>query len=274
MASTASSRTNRPTKLTDASQERPRYDDRTGPRLDRPDVRSRRQVRKLKSLTRRQAMAHPAPHRDRSCWFWARATARSAARWPSSSPRRGSQAGRSRGSGIRSVDDFPAAPEVVEDADTFAGNARKKASELARALSHWVIADDSGLAVDALWARQASFRRGTPVSPPNDEANNRKVSRPRAKRPTIAAARPFAARWRWLTRRNNPARGRGCLPRAIDPRARGPAGFGYDPLFLIPEYHKTFGELSPLVKHQLSHRARAFALLRRGLERMIVARRP
>ncbi len=68
---------------------------------------------------------------------------------------------------------------------------------------------------------------------------------------------------------DDPARSRGCLPRAIDPRARGPAGFGYDPLFLIPEYHKTFGELSPLVKHQLSHRARAFASFAAGLERMI-----
>ena len=47
---------------------------------------------------------------------------------------------------------------------------------------------------------------------------------------------------------------------------RGAGGFGYDPLFLIPEYHKTFGELSPLVKHQLSHRARAFAALRPGLD--------
>jgi XTP/dITP diphosphohydrolase len=50
---------------------------------------------------------------------------------------------------------------------------------------------------------------------------------------------------------------------------RGHAGFGYDPLFLIPEYHRTFGELSTLVKHQLSHRARAFARMRRDLERMI-----
>jgi XTP/dITP diphosphohydrolase len=50
---------------------------------------------------------------------------------------------------------------------------------------------------------------------------------------------------------------------------RGSGGFGYDPLFLIPEYHKTFGELSALVKHQLSHRARAFARLRSGLERLI-----
>ena len=51
-----------------------------------------------------------------------------------------------------------------------------------------------------------------------------------------------------------------------EPRA---GGFGYDPLFLIPEYHKTFGELSPLVKHQISHRARAFGHLRNELERMI-----
>ena len=49
----------------------------------------------------------------------------------------------------------------------------------------------------------------------------------------------------------------------------GDAGFGYDPLFLIPEYHKTFGELSPLVKHHLSHRSRAFAHLRPNLERLI-----
>jgi XTP/dITP diphosphohydrolase len=48
----------------------------------------------------------------------------------------------------------------------------------------------------------------------------------------------------------------------ILPKARGDGGFGYDPLFLIPEYHRTFGELSPRVKHALSHRARALAQLR------------
>ena len=53
--------------------------------------------------------------------------------------------------------------------------------------------------------------------------------------------------------------------------ARGPGGFGYDPLFLIPEYHKTFGELGALAKHQLSHRARAFARLRPALDRLIAA---
>ena len=59
------------------------------------------------------------------------------------------------------------------------------------------------------------------------------------------------------------------MPRPADPRAAGSGGFGYDPLFLIPEYHRTFGELSPLVKHQLSHRARAFARLRPAIDRMI-----
>jgi XTP/dITP diphosphohydrolase len=51
---------------------------------------------------------------------------------------------------------------------------------------------------------------------------------------------------------------------------RGSGGFGYDPLFLIPEFHRTFGELSPRVKHALSHRARALAQLRPVLRRLAI----
>src|SRR5271156_6426002 len=77
---------------------------------------------------------------------------------------------------IRSVDDFgAAAPEVIEDADTFAGNARKKASELAGALEVWVVADDSGLTVDALGGAPGVFSARYAGEPTNDEANNRKV---------------------------------------------------------------------------------------------------
>ena len=53
---------------------------------------------------------------------------------------------------------------------------------------------------------------------------------------------------------------------------RGRGGFGYDPLFLIPEYHRTFGELSPRVKHALSHRGRALARLRPALRRLLLHR--
>ena len=173
---------------------------------------------------------------------------------------------------IRSVDDFgAAAPEVIEDAETFAGNARKKASELAQALAVWVLADDSGLAVDALGGAPGVFSARYAGEPTNDEANNRKVlealaetaddRRGAAFHCALALADPSGT-----IRLEAEGICRGRLTREI----RGPAGFGYDPLFLILEYHKTFGELSPLVKHQLSHRARAFALLRRRVERMIL----
>ena len=171
---------------------------------------------------------------------------------------------------IRSVDDFPGAPEVVEDAGTFAGNARKKASELARALLVWVVADDSGLTVDALGGAPGVFSARYAGEPTDDDANNRKVLEALAATPddrrgaafrcTLALADPAGE-----IRLEAEGACRGQLTR----EPRGPAGFGYDPLFLIREYHKTFGELSPLVKHQLSHRARAFASFRRGLERMI-----
>ena len=100
---------------------------------------------------------------------------------------------------IRSVDDFPGSPEVVEDADTFAGNARKKASELARALSVWVVADDSGLTVDALGGAPGVFSARYAGEPTNDEANNRKVvDAARGNYSERPAGPRFAARWRSL----------------------------------------------------------------------------
>jgi XTP/dITP diphosphohydrolase len=171
---------------------------------------------------------------------------------------------------IRSVDDFASAPEVVEDAASFAGNARKKAVELARALSHWLIADDSGLAVDALDGAPGVLSARYAGEPADDAANNRKLleatggfddpRRGAAFHCAVALADPSGA-----IRLEAAGICRGRLTREL----RGSGGFGYDPLFLIPEYHATFGELSPLVKHQLSHRARAFSHLRRGIERMI-----
>ncbi len=171
---------------------------------------------------------------------------------------------------IRSLDEFPGVPDVVEDADTFAGNARKKASEVARALGTWVLADDSGLTVDALGGAPGVYSARYAGEPCDDEANNRKLlaavadlpddRRGAAFRCALALADPSGE-----IRLEAEGACRGRLTR----EPRGPRGFGYDPLFLIPEYHKTFGEQSVLVKHQLSHRARAFAKLRAGIDRMI-----
>ncbi len=173
---------------------------------------------------------------------------------------------------IRSIDEFPATPDVVEDADTFAGNARKKAAEGARALHCWVLADDSGLAVDALKGAPGVFSARFAGEPSDDDANNTKVldamsAVPEADRGAAFHCALALADPAGTIRVETEGICRGRLTR----ETHGAGGFGYDPLFLIPEYHKTFGELSPLVKHQLSHRACAFARLRRALIRMIAA---
>lgn len=171
---------------------------------------------------------------------------------------------------IRSLADFDTSIEVVEDAETFAGNARKKASETAVALGRWVLADDSGLTVDALGGAPGVLSARYAGEHGDDEANNRKVlealdgvddeHRGAAFVCALALSDPSG------TIRLETAGA--CRGRIIH-GPRGANGFGYDPLFLVPEYHQTFGELSALVKHQLSHRARAFSALRPRLDRLV-----
>ena len=167
---------------------------------------------------------------------------------------------------LETLELYPESPEVVEDLDTYAGNARKKAAETASAIGRWVLADDSGLSVDALNGAPGVYSARYAGVHGDDIANNRKLlevlgavaddRRGAAFVCALALADPSGA-----IRLEAEGRCRG----RITHEARGPGGFGYDPLFLIPEYHRTFGELSPLVKQQLSHRARAFAHLRLGL---------
>ena len=76
---------------------------------------------------------------------------------------------------VKALDAYPDVPDVVEDADTFAGNARKKASEVARTLGLWVLADDSGLAVDALQGAPGVYSARYAGEPADDAANNRKL---------------------------------------------------------------------------------------------------
>jgi XTP/dITP diphosphohydrolase len=133
-----------------------------------------------------------------------------------------------------------------------------------------VLADDSGLAVDALGGAPGVYSARYAGAHGDDEANNRKLLEALADVPderrgaafvcALALADPSGT-----IRLETEGACRGRITRM--PRGRN--GFGYDPLFLIPEYHRTFGELSALVKHQLSHRSRAFARLRTGLDRLI-----
>ncbi len=173
---------------------------------------------------------------------------------------------------IRTLDDFDADFDVVEDADTFAANARKKASETALALGHWVVADDSGLSVDALNGAPGVYSARYAGTHGDDAANNRKLLEALEKVPDEKRGAAFVCSLalsdpKGVIRLESAGACRGRIIREI----RGNQGFGYDPLFLIREYHVTFGELSALVKHQLSHRSRAFAEFRRGLDRLLAS---
>ncbi|MDB5350408.1 MAG: Non-canonical purine pyrophosphatase [Planctomycetota bacterium] len=171
---------------------------------------------------------------------------------------------------IHTLADFPDLPETVEDAPTFAGNARKKASEAAAALNSWVIADDSGLSVDALDGAPGVFSARYAGTHGDDDANNRKLLAALTDVPDDRRGAAFVCALavsdpsgKIVAETEGQCRGR------ITREVSGSGGFGYDPLFLIREYHKTFGELGPIVKHQLSHRARAFMRLRPRLERLL-----
>ena len=171
---------------------------------------------------------------------------------------------------ITTLAEFSELPETVEDAETFAGNARKKASEAAKALGAWVVADDSGLAVDALDGAPGVYSARYAGVHGDDASNNRKLLEALANVPDVRRGAAFVCALAVAGPDGDivaetEARCRGRITHEL----RGSGGFGYDPLFLILEYHKTFGELGSLVKHQLSHRARAFAKLRPMLERTL-----
>jgi XTP/dITP diphosphohydrolase len=171
---------------------------------------------------------------------------------------------------LRDLTQYPDAPEVVEDGATFADNARKKAVELARHLGQWVLGEDSGLVVPALNGRPGVYSARYAGKQGDDDANNARLLAELAPLPddrraayyvcTTALADPAGE-----VRAEAEGRCHGVIPR----QARGTGGFGYDPLFLIPEYHRTFGELSARVKHALSHRGRALARLRPALRRLL-----
>ena len=161
-----------------------------------------------------------------------------------------------RGVECATLDAYPGVPEVVEDRDTLEGNAEKKAVETARACGAWALADDTGLEVEALGGAPGvlSARWSGPGCSYAD--NCAKLLRELA---GVPAPRRRAS-FRTVMALSDPS-GRiefaeGRLDGAIAERGSGAGGFGYDPLFALPD-GRTLAELSPDEKNALSHRGRA-----------------
>ena len=157
---------------------------------------------------------------------------------------------------LLAADDVDGLPEdVIEDADTFEGNALKKARELCEASGLWTLADDSGLEVAALGNAPGVFSARYAGEPCSYPANNAKLLREldgiadrRAQfRCVIALRAPDGREW--------VVDGR-CTGNIIE-ASRGTNGFGYDPLFVPDGHTQTFAELDSETKNALSHRGHA-----------------
>jgi XTP/dITP diphosphohydrolase len=164
------------------------------------------------------------------------------------------------GLNLRSLEGYDL-PEVIEDGDTFAANAAKKAREVSAATGLPALADDSGLCVDALDLAPGVHSARYAGDQCDDDDNNKKLVA------ALAGVSERSARFRSalvLADVNGPLGSEillaeGVCEGEILEQERGDGGFGYDPLFYVPELGSTFAELGIGTKNERSHRARAMA---------------
>ena len=170
---------------------------------------------------------------------------------------------------VSSLRDFPDAPRVIEDGATFYDNAVKKAREIMAFTGLMTLADDSGLEVDALGGAPGVFSSRFSGEDATDETNRIKLlevlqgvpeqSRNARFRCVVALAEPSG---RILT-------ADGVCEGIIGYEPKGDGGFGYDPIFIVPELGKTFSELPEEVKNRISHRSNAMRALFRKYSKVV-----
>ena len=167
----------------------------------------------------------------------------------------------SRGIRVRGIEEFPGAPDVVEDGETFAENAIKKAEAVAQFSSMPCLADDSGLVVDALQGRPGVHSARFSGAEADDQSNNRKLLYEMAAVPEIRRQASFCCVMALCMPGQSPRLFQGRVNGAILEREQGAGGFGYDPLFWLPGYNCTMAELPLDTKNQVSHRGQALRQL-------------
>ncbi len=179
-----------------------------------------------------------------------------------------------RGIEVQTLADFPdLTHQVDEDGDTFEHNARKKATEYAKARGQWVLADDSGVCIDALGGAPGVYSAHYAGAHGDDAANNALVLEQLAGLPAEKRGAHYVAMLVLADPAGNVrAETRGECHGRILTEPRGDGGFGYDPLFEVREYHRTFGEMGPAVKRALSHRSRAMRAMLPQIVKMLASK--
>lgn len=160
---------------------------------------------------------------------------------------------------LKTLADFPGAPDPEETGTTFAANAAIKAESISAVFPGLVVSDDSGICVDALGGMPGVYSARYAGTHGDDEANNRKMLAGLAALPE--SAKPFTARY--VCAISVAREGRelasfiGTVEGQITLSPRGTGGFGYDPLFIPDGYSCTMAELSAEEKNAISHRGEA-----------------
>ena len=160
---------------------------------------------------------------------------------------------------IRTMDEFDSVPRVIEDGETCQANAMKKATALARHTGMLALADDTGLEVEALGGRPGVYAARYAGEEATYEDNWRKLLRELEGVPADKRVARFLTAVAIAEPTSQVEVVEGVLNGRITESPSGTQGFGYDPVFLVPELGKTLAQLTLEQKNRISHRARALA---------------
>ena len=168
---------------------------------------------------------------------------------------------------LKTLQEFEPLDEPVEDGQTFEENALLKARYYCERLKVPCVADDSGLAVDVLNGEPGIYSARYAGENCGYQDNNRKLLTALEGLPMDQRTAHFVCCAAYAAPSGETHVEKGIVEGHIAGQACGTNGFGYDPLFIPTGYESTFGELPPALKHEISHRARAFAKLKAYLEK-------
>ena len=166
-----------------------------------------------------------------------------------------------------SLNEYPKAPEVIEDQATFVGNASKKALETAQFTGELAMADDSGLEVAALHGAPGVFSARYAGAGASYQQLCEKLLKEMQHIPPEKRKAQFKTVIAVATPQKVLFTVEGVCPGIIINEMRGTQGFGYDPVFLYEPLNKTFAELTMTEKNQVSHRSRALQKLKEKLKK-------
>ena len=170
---------------------------------------------------------------------------------------------------VKSLLDFEEIDDIVEDGETFEENALIKARAIAKQFNQVVIADDSGLEVDALEGRPGVYSARYAGENRDDQANIDKVLRELEGTPEEKRSARFVCVLALVTPEGDESVVRGTCEGQILTQCIGNEGFGYDPIFYLPELEKTMAQIPKSKKNVLSHREDAFMKLKEVLMTLV-----